>query len=163
MNAFFIRAITDADRAWVARFTAEHWGSEQMVMHGEILTISQLPGFVAEQAGEVVGLVTYVIWEEDCEIASLDSLHEGQGIGSALIAAVKSVAQTSRCRRLFLITTNDNIDALRFYQRRGFVLAALRPGAVNQSRKMKPEIPLMGSYGIPIRDEIELEMSLVGG
>ena len=59
-----------------------------------------------------------------------------------------------------LITTNDNVDALRFYQRRGFVLTELRPGAVDESRRMKPQIPLVGAYGIPIRDELVLVREL---
>lgn len=160
MPDFSIRPLTGADRAWVERFTAEYWGADLMVAHGESFYISRLPGFVAEADGAVTGLVTYNIAGSQCEITSLDSLREGFGIGSALIEAVMAVARARRCRRLFLVTTNDNVAALRFYQRRGFVLAALRPGAVVESRKIKPEIPLVGNDGIPIRDEIELEILL---
>lgn len=163
MPGFSIRPLTGADRDWVERFTTEHWGADLMVVHGQRFYISQLPGFVAEDYGAVVGLVTYTITggpDMQCEILSLDSLREGQGIGSDLIDAVKTVAMERSCRRLFLATTNDNINALRFYQRRGFVLAALRPNAVAETRKVKPEIPLIGEHGIPIRDEIELEINL---
>jgi hypothetical protein len=53
------------------------------------------------------------------------------------------------------------VDALRFYQRRGFRLVALHPGAVDDSRRrLKPEIPELGEYGIPIRDELVLEREL---
>jgi len=90
----------------------------------------------------------------------MNSLVEGKGIGSALVDAVKSIAVASKCKRLWLITTNDNTKALRFWQKRGFRLAAIYPGAVEKSRKLKPEIPLIGDDGIPIRDEIELEMIL---
>ncbi len=165
MINFAIRPVTDSDRAWIARFTAEHWGSEQMVAHGSVFYISQLPGFIAEQkqAGQpdkVVGLLSYHISDNECEITSLDSLQEGQGIGTALIQAVKQAALKAGCRRLFLVTTNDNVHALGFYQRRGFVLVAFRRNAVNESRKIKPEIPLLGNTGIPIRDELELETQL---
>ena len=56
-----------------------------------------------------------------------------------------------------LTTTNDNVDALRFYQRHGFRLVELRPGAVDAARRLKPEIPATGAHGIPLRDELELE------
>jgi hypothetical protein len=59
-----------------------------------------------------------------------------------------------------LITTNDNTAALRFWQKRGFKLLRVHRNAVEKSRKLKPEIPLTGNDGIPIRDEIELEMML---
>lgn len=161
MDAFTIHPLTSDDRAWVARFCEEHWGSDLMIMHGMQLYISQQEGFVArDSAGEVVGLVTYRIEGQECEITSIDSLREGMGIGSALIEAAKAAAQTAGCTRLFLITTNDNLDALRFYQRRGFVLSKLYRNAVEESRKLKPQIPQIGSFGIPIRDEIELEIDL---
>jgi len=57
-------------------------------------------------------------------------------------------------------TTNDNLNALRFYQKRGFVLAAVYPEAIERARKIKPTISLIGYEGIPLRDEIELEMPL---
>lgn len=59
--------------------------------------------------------------------------------------------------RIWLITTNDNLNALGFYQKRGFRIKAVYPGAVDEARRIKPEIPLAASNGIPIRDEIELE------
>jgi GNAT superfamily N-acetyltransferase len=85
---------------------------------------------------------------------------EGQGVGTLLVESVQEAARAAGCRRFFLITTNDNLNALRFYQRRGFRLAALRPGAVDASRQIKPSIPLTGEYGIAIHDELELENDL---
>ncbi len=54
----------------------------------------------------------------------------------------------------------DNMNALRFYQKRRFRLIAVFPNALEESRKLKPEIPLTGIDGIPLRDEIELELIL---
>ena len=155
-----IRAVTPADREWVRRFTTEHWGSDKMITRGKVLYISEQEGLVAEMGGEVVGFISYRVDGLECEITSLDSLREGLGVGSRLIEQAAEAARAAGCTRLFLITTNDNLHALRFYQRRGFRLAALYPGAVNESRKLKPEIPLIGIDGIPLRDEIELEMDL---
>ena len=128
-----------------------------MIVHDEIFLPEQLDGFVTE---DWAGVATYIIKGDQCEIISLDSLDEGKGIGTALINAVVKEAQSRSCRRLFLSTTNDNLHALRFYQKRGFELTAIRRGAVNKSREIKPAIPMLGGNGIPLRDEIELEMPL---
>jgi GNAT superfamily N-acetyltransferase len=112
------------------------------------------------QGEDRVGLITYRFGADDCEIVTFNSLIEGQGIGTALIDAVKAVAVEENCTRMWLITTNDNMQALRYYQKRGFRLVAVYPSALDESRKIKPEIPLFGKDGIPLRDEIELEMSL---
>jgi len=161
MSAFALRPVQPADAAWVSRHIAEQWDSEIAVAHGAIYRPAELPGFVAEADGEALGLLTYHIGGDACEIVTLDSQRAGQGIGTAMIEAAEDAARQAGCRRLWLITTNDNTQALRFYQKRGFVLAALYRDAVAASRTIKPEIPLFGNDGIPIRDEIELEMSLV--
>ena len=138
----------------------EHWGSTRMVTRGRVYQVDELAGFAAVQGDKPVGLVTYHINGDECEITSINSLVEKAGIGTALIDAVKDVATIARCKRLWLITTNDNTAALHFFQKRGFMLAAVYPNAFEQSRKLKPEIPLVGIDGIPLRDEIELEMPL---
>jgi ribosomal protein S18 acetylase RimI-like enzyme len=90
---------------------------------------------------------------------TLNSLAEGRGVGRALLDAVREEARRQNCERLWLVTTNDNTRALRLYQRWGLRLTALRPGAVDESRRrLKPEISQTGSDGIPIRDELELEL-----
>ena len=144
----------------VQAFWREHWGGDVMLVHGTLYRPAQLEGFVASEGDAWVGLITYSLLGNACEIISLDSLREGEGIGSRLIEQVAAEARRAGCKRLFLSTTNDNLRALGFYQRRGFVLAAVRPGAVNASRQIKPSIPLIGLNNIPLRDEIELEMSL---
>jgi hypothetical protein len=57
---------------------------------------------------------------------------------------------------LWLVTTNDNLRALRTYQRQGFVLTELRSGEVSRARLLKPAIPLIGQNEIPMRDELVL-------
>jgi len=155
-----IRPLSSADRDWVARHVTEQWGAEIVVAHGALYHPGDLPGFVAEMAGEVAGLVTFHIAGDACEIVTLDSLSEGKGVGTTLIEAVKAAAIAAGCRRLWLITTNDNLHALGFYQKRGFRLVTVHPGAVDAARRLKPEIPLIGNEGIPIQDEIELEIVL---
>jgi GNAT superfamily N-acetyltransferase len=161
MVAFQIRELNGIDRAWVARLLEERWGSTRIVTRGRIHHAETLPGFVAAQEDKRIGLLTYCIEGEECEIVSLNSLVERIGVGSALIAAAKNTAVSAHCKRLWLITTNDNLAAMRFYQKRGFVLVAVHRNALAESRRLKPEIPLIGIDDIPLRDEIELEMELV--
>jgi len=139
----------------------DRWGGDTVVVHGHVFRPQDQPGFVAVEGDRPVGLITYRIDDDgDCEVVTIDSLEEGTGIGTALVDSVAEEARRLGCRRLWLVTTNDNLSALRFYQRRGFELVAVRPGAVERSRDLKPEIPAVGQFGIPIRDELELELEL---
>jgi GNAT superfamily N-acetyltransferase len=161
-SPFTLRALTESDRAWVAQYISAEWGADFVVAHGVIYQPHLLPGVVAEQGPEHTGLITYQIEGAQCEVVTLDSRRPGLGIGTALLNAVKQEALQAGCQRLWLITTNDNLNALRFYQKRGFVLAAVHRNALAESRRLKPHIPRVGLDGIPLRDEIELEMRLGG-
>jgi len=161
MPPYTIRPLSAADQSWVVEFMTEHWGAPLQIVRGETFFPHTLPGFVAEVAGQVAGLVTYRQLDQATgEVATLDSLHAGIGIGGALVQAVADQLRAVGCTRLVVVTTNDNLHALRFYQRHGFVLATLRANALAVSRQLKPEIPLVGMDGIPLRDELELAMTL---
>ena len=160
MSDIIIRDIHNRYRKWVNDLLVKEWGSTQMVSRGRIHEVTDLPGFVAIYDGQPQGLITYNIEGDKCELVTLNSLIERQGIGSALINEVRSVAHTKGCRFLWLITTNDNTYAFKFYQKMGFVVVAYHLGAIEESRKLKPGIPQFGIEGVPIRDEIELQLSL---
>jgi ribosomal protein S18 acetylase RimI-like enzyme len=164
LPAFEIRELTDegddAVGGWAAGLLRDRWGSTQIVSRGRLHDADRSPSFVAVQQGQPVGLVTYRLEGDQCEIVSLDSLVEGMGIGAALIDAVRGTAAAAGCCRLWLVTTNDNTAALRFYQKRGFSLVAVHRHALDRARELKPEIPLVGMNGIPLQDEIELELLL---
>jgi GNAT superfamily N-acetyltransferase len=155
-----IRRLTSGDLPLLRQFWIEHWGGEIMITRGNIYRPEELEGFVIEDGAEWIGLLTFIIKDNELEVTSLDSLREGQGIGSLLLNHVMEEARPRDCSRIFLITTNDNLNALGFYQKRGFKLVTIYRGAVNESRKIKPAIPLIGDNDIPLRDEIELEMEL---
>jgi DNA-3-methyladenine glycosylase I len=155
-----VRPLADDDRDWLERFVLERWSASTVVGHGQVYHVAELPGFVALEEDEPVGVVTYSLEGDACEIVTIDSLREGVGIGSALVEAVATAAREAGCRRLWLITTNDNLPMLQFAQKRGFALVAVYPNAVEESRKLKPEISPTGIDGIPIRDELELELHL---
>jgi len=155
-----IHRLTAADLPRLRQFWEEHWDAEFVVAHGTVFHPENVSGFIALDGNEWVGLITYTFLDTDCEIVSIDSLRENEGIGTALIEKVVEEAKANQCRRVHVSTTNANLRALGFYQKRGFRLSALYPDAVNEARKLKPEIPLIGENGIPLRDEIELEMLL---
>ena len=155
-----VRPLNTEDREWVRQFTIEHWGDTLVVALGKVYHPETLPGFVAVLKENQVGLLTYLLEEEQCEIVTLDSTKPGIGIGTWLVQAVTEAARAAGCKRLWLITTNDNLHALRFYQKRGFRLAAVHRNAVDAARQLKPLIPLIGNDQIPLHDEIELEMML---
>jgi len=155
-----IHRLTAADLPRLRQFWKERWDGEFVVAHGTIFHPENVSGFLALDGNDWVGLITYTFLDTDCEIVSIDSLRENEGIGTALIEKVVEEARANQCRRVHLTTTNANLRALGFYQKRGFCLSTLSPGAVNEARKLKPSIPLIGENNIPLRDEIELEMLL---
>jgi GNAT superfamily N-acetyltransferase len=160
MNAFTVRPLTKEDKEWITDLLTEWWGSPVIVTCGKVHYTDNLPGFVAIHDEKPAGLVIYIMERNECEIVTMNSLVENIGIGSALIDEVKQAARRTGCKRLWLITTNDNTAAMRFYQKRGFVFVAVHRNSIEQSRRLKPEIPTIGNDGIPIRDEIEFELSL---
>ena len=153
-----IRILTPEDEAAAARLLDATIAGRVQVRMGEVHDVLALPGFVAEVDGAIAGLVTYEVEGPTAELAALavEPRCRLGGIGSALIEAVVSAATGEGARELWLVTTNDNLDALRLYQRRGFRLREVRPGAVDESRALKPAIPEIGQYGIPLRDELIL-------
>lgn len=158
---YLIRAVDEQDRSWVEDLVAAYWGEDFVVVHGEVFTPHLLPGFVAETVNsEAAGLVTYQVRGKVCEIITLNSLVESQGVGSKLIEAVLEEAMKSGCSRLCLTTTNDNQRAINFYRNRGFRLSEIREGAVDKAREIKPTIPMLSPEGVPICDEWEFELIL---
>jgi len=154
-----IREKEPKDQSWIEHLLNERWGGEgRVVVHGETFDARTLPAMIA---GEQEGLATYQIRRAKgrtlAELITLDALTARLGVGTALIEGLLSKLRAEGVNVLRVTTTNDNLDALRFYQRRGFRIIVVRPGAVDESRRVKPSIPAIGEYGIPIRDEIDLE------
>jgi DNA-3-methyladenine glycosylase I len=159
-RGFTLRPVEKSDRAYVREFMKTHWGGEEIVVHKDVYFPADLPGFLCEMDGEKAGLVTYHLTGDACEIVSLDSLRENMGIGTALVERVADAARENRCFKLWLVTTNDNQNALAFYQKRGFQIDRVDKGAVTAARVKKPSIPLFGTNGILITDEIVLSKIL---
>jgi GNAT superfamily N-acetyltransferase len=153
-----IRDAVDADRDWIRQKLVESWGSAMLVLRGTLIDPATLPALIY---GENEGVLHHRVLDDlTYEIVTLEAFRQWRGIGTALVGRVVEMAQKGGFRELAVVTTNDNLDALRFYQARGFQLFALRPGAVDKARALKPEIAPTGNYGLPIRDELELRLSL---
>ncbi len=145
------------DQSLITDFLVTHWVSPQMVTSTGVFDCDKLEGFAVLKNDKVIGLLTYVINDDECEIVSLDSVEESRGIGTALVKELEQIAKENGCRIIRLITTNDNLNALKFYQKRGYRCVKILQNAVDEARKIKPEIPLIGYHGIPIKDEFLLE------
>ena len=154
------RQLTDADRPKILRFFLDHWGANIIVSRGRVHHAKTLEGFLLENEGEIEALITCHVDKEELEIVTLDSLRENRGAGTVLMECAVEKARALNCRRVWLITTNDNTRAIRFYQRRGFDLVAVHRNAMEEARRLKPQIPLTGFDGLPIRHEVEFELVL---
>lgn len=160
MTDLSIRPLEEKDRSWSNGIIEEQWGSIKIVTRGRIHYANELAGYIVEQGGKKAGLITYKIYGRECEIITMNALEKGIGVGTKLLEAVRNKAVESHCRGIWLITTNDNTDAMRFYQKKGLFLVAVHRDSIKQARKLKPDIPLIGNDGIPVRDEIEMVMPL---
>lgn len=161
-RAIEVRPVGPADAAFVREELTKHWGSMGIWSLGRMIRADQIPGFVARVGGEAAGLVTYAFDSGgyQCEVVTLSTRLENRGVGERLLEAATDAAREAGCSRAYLTTTNDNLRAIGFYQKRGWRLAALHKGNVDEARARHPVIPVMGLNGIPLRDEIELEMWL---
>ena len=158
-----ITDLTEADKIWVKGRTELLFGGDYVVSRDVLHDPTQLPGFIAVDSGERIGLATYHVEGDCCEVVSVDALCQFIGVGTALLLAVEKAARVAGCQKLWAITTNDNLDALRFFQKRGFTISAVRVDGMDRIRQMKPDIPEIGYYGIAVRDEIELEKTIEVG
>lgn len=145
-----------AYRKQVVPLFQQLWGATDMVVSSGRYDIRNLDGFVAVVEQQIAGVLSYVVRYDELEIISLDSLRPNQGIGSQLMQAAEQLTQEQQLHQITVITTNDNLHALAFYQKRGYQIKAVFPGAVAKARAIKPEIPLVAENGLPIQDELQL-------
>ena len=156
-----VRPVTPADREWIAELVTAAFGSVRVVSHGELIEdASLLDGFAVEHDGRPVGCALLNVVDGRAELVVLATTYRGAGAGTALLEAVVDRARTEGWTRLWLITSNDNTDAIRLYQRAGWDWVAFRRDGITRGRALKPEIPKTGNHGIELRHEIEFEYPL---
>jgi ribosomal protein S18 acetylase RimI-like enzyme len=154
--------LSDDDRIWVKERTELLFGGDFVVSRSEVHDPHKLPGFIAKVDRERVGLATYSLYGGECELVTIDSLCQFMGVGTMLLEKVIEAAREAGCQKIWAIVTNDNLDAQRFFQRRGFILSAVRVGSMSKIRLLKPNVPRVGYYDLPVRDEFEYELHLQG-
>ncbi len=157
----YIKRIEENDKLIINEFLLREWGSSVIVLReGEVFDLKDEAGFVAYEEDTVIGLITYRITDHICEILSIDSKKENQGLGTSLIEQVKEQARLYQCDQLRVVTTNDNLRAIGYFQKRGFHLTKLYINAMDYVRRIKPDVPLTGEHNIPLNDELEFEMPI---
>ena len=156
----YLYELNEEYRDSVNKILKDEWHCPPSISRGKIIDTTILPGLLYIKNEVIKGVITYNIENEECEIVTLNSFEENRGIGTTLIQGVLDIAQKNNCKRLWLITTNDDINAIRFYQKKGFDLKAAHINAMEYSRKLKPSIPLIGMDSIPIKHELEFEIIL---
>ncbi|MBI5613940.1 GNAT family N-acetyltransferase [Candidatus Gottesmanbacteria bacterium] len=159
-HPFQITEKTQTDNAWISNIATQMWGSVEIISKEHVYNILNLPTLVGTLDGNPVGFISYIKDKNSIEIVALYCEVTNKGLGTTFIDRVKERAKEEGCSKVWLMTTNDNTQALRFYQKRGFVITAIHINEMEKQRKLKPSIPLLGNDRIPIRDEIELEVEL---
>ena len=139
-------------------YIREAWAGPMVVTRGCLWDTRKFPGYVAVENGKSLGYLLYRIAGDQCEVLVLEALEQNRGVGTALLNHARQAARAAGCKRLWLVTTNDNTHAIRFYQKYGLSLKAVHIGAVDEARRLKPSLPETGKDGIPIRHEFEFEI-----
>jgi ribosomal protein S18 acetylase RimI-like enzyme len=155
-----VRPLEAADEGWAIDLLIDVMSGPPIASRGVLYDGTELPGLVAEYEGSPAGLLLYDIADGEMHIVYLASTVEHVGVGTSLLDAAIALGHDEGCRRAWLVATNDNVKAFRFYQRRGWELVAVHLDSLAESRRLKPTIPFVGHEGIPIRHEIEFEVSI---
>lgn len=159
-SQFKIIPLTDKNREEHRKIFVKKWGADFMVTKGKVHHYEDLSGFLLLEAQKVVGMITFIKHPGEIEITSLNSMRESRGIGNWLVEQVVELARKEKRKRLWLITTNDNLNAMKFYQKREWSMCAIHLNGADRARKLKPTIPKFGYFGIPIEHEVEFEYRL---
>jgi N-acetylglutamate synthase-like GNAT family acetyltransferase len=158
---YTIKTASKTDFEWIKELYARTWSGDICVSRGKVQKVDDFTGgFVAETGGQKTGFITYIVTGPEVEITGIVSLKEKSGIGTVMVKAVIDLAKKQKLQKVCLVTTNDNLNGIGFWQKRGFKLVKVYPGSMEFVRKIKPAVPIIGENGIPLRDELELEMIL---
>ncbi|MGB1088425.1 MAG: GNAT family N-acetyltransferase, partial [Alphaproteobacteria bacterium] len=142
-----IRETTATDRDFISAACSRAFASPYVISKGQKFHAPDLEGLITWVSDKPKAHITWVVTDGEMEITTLVTEDEGKGYAHPLMEAAKAHGTILGLRRIFLVTTNDNLHALRFYQKLGMRLCALHTGAVDEARKQKPEIPLTGQDG----------------
>jgi ribosomal protein S18 acetylase RimI-like enzyme len=155
-----ISEVKQDDRAWPAQEITREFASTRVFSAHQMFDTNELPALVAKRDGRRCGLASYRIDGAECELVAFLTTERRAGVGTALVDALRDLAIARGCRRLFLTTSNDNLEAMAFYQKRGFRFARIHRGSMDEARELISGLPATGDHGIPVHDDIEFDMPL---
>ncbi len=153
-----VREATDSDRAAARELFTRDFGRTKIVAYSEVMDIDQMPALVAVRYEEPSGALAYRLHGDALHIVALatDPMWQRSGVGGHLVAEAELLARRLNLRRLVVSTTNDNLPALYFYQRRGYRMTDFVPNSIIMHTGQE----VSGFAGILVRDEIRLEKTL---
>jgi N-acetylglutamate synthase-like GNAT family acetyltransferase len=154
-----VREATEQDRDNVTRLFRRDFGRTKIVAFGSVMSLEEGPALVAEMNGELAGALGYRLREDALQIVALATEAEWQrsGVGGHLVLQAEALARRLGLGKTVFCATNDNLPALYFYQRCGYVISEVVVGSLVAI--VPPGAP-SGFAGIPPRDEIRLEKRL---
>jgi N-acetylglutamate synthase-like GNAT family acetyltransferase len=155
-----IRLKSRSDNARIVQYIKNNWGGDFLLSKGKKHYCDNLQGLIAEGDYSISGLCLFAIDIDELEIVLIEAFKENQGVGSALIKEIENIAAENQIKRIWLVTTNDNLNAMRFFLKKGFSFKRIERNLIEEYRGQKPSIPIVGNYGIPILDELEFEKIL---
>lgn len=153
-----VREATDADRLAARELFQRDFGRTKIVAFGELMDIDQMPALVAIRHRDPAGALAYRLLGEALHIVALatDPMWQRSGVGGHLVAEAELLARRLKLGRVVVATTNDNLPALYFYQRRGYRLTGVAiDSVIAHTKEVHP-----GFGGVPVRDEMRMEKRL---
>lgn len=153
-----VRPITD--RRFLDELLRLRWSGGSVLLRGKLIAPADVEALAAYDGERLAGVATWRLEGKVLYLVTLNNVLDLRGVGVTLLDAAKALGREKGAALMRCIVTNDNLNALGFYQRRGFRIVAVYPGAVDTLRSLKPSIPVLGAHRIPMRDEIELEIDL---
>ena len=157
-----LRNATHEDWQWLLA-ESEPIGGAQIVSNGVLHTLSDHNAIVALSEDQRVGFAVYRLDLPEAELLAIRAVQQWGGVGTMLIQNVERRVKAKGAQKLWLCTTNDNISAIQFYQRRGYRFRALHAGEFQNVLKIKgfdADTPVVGQNRIVIRDELVFEKTL---
>ena len=154
-----VREAADAERQAALELFRRDFGRTGIVAFGQVIDLDAIPTIVADMEGELGGALAYRLVDGGLHVVALatEPMWQRSGVGGYLVAEVELMARRQRIPRVIVSTTNDNLPALYFYQRRGYYVTEWIPHGVAKHAR---NASLVGFSGIPIRDEVRMEKLL---
>jgi GNAT superfamily N-acetyltransferase len=154
-----VRQAEPEDISEVLALFRRDFGRSTVIGFGDSMALEDCPMLVAEMRGDLAGALAYRLVRDALHIVALatDPMWQRSGVATHLESEAAFIARRHGVARLLFATTNDNLPALYFYQRRGWTVTETVVGGMLPHFGGQPGV---GFAGIPVRDEIRLEKRL---